>query len=293
MSSVKLEWLARQIAVVAAVAMVILSALLIADGVAEIGRAAAEKVRVEALEERVLTEAETAKELFDETERQTERSLVRDARNRRLGWGLVVATVVFLSAAKWVQAQRDKPLAVGGPVTAPRVVTTIGSFAVAAAAPAAPSLDLAFVDQVIERQGQSREAAIPILQALQSHYRYLPEPAMHRVCEKTEISPSQMIGVASFYAQFRRQPVGQHLVRVCHGTACHVAGVEYIMNELRRRLEIPPDGDTDPDRRFTLDPVNCLGCCSLAPVMMIDDHVAGRLTPTNACQALDVSEAGS
>lgn len=293
MSPAALESAARRLVVIAVVAMAILSGLLIADGIAEIGRAAAEKARVEALEERVPTEAEAAKELFDETERQTARSLARNARNRRLGWILLVATVVFLSAAKGLQAQREKPLAVGSPVTAPRVVTTIGSFAVAAAAPATPGLDLTFVDRVIEEQGVSREAAIPILQALQSHYRYLPEPALQRVCEQTEISPSQMIGVASFYSQFRRRPVGRHLVRVCHGTACHVAGVEYIMDELRRRLEIPPDGDTDPDRRFTLDPVNCLGCCSLAPVMMVDEHVAGRLTPTSACAALTVSEAGS
>jgi NADH:ubiquinone oxidoreductase subunit E len=75
-------------------------------------------------------------------------------------------------------------------------------------------------------------------------------------------------------------------VRVCHGTACHVAGVDPVMDEMRRRQGIPSGDDTDPGRRFTLDPVACLGCCSLAPVMMVDGDVAGRLTPATACATL-------
>ena len=82
-------------------------------------------------------------------------------------------------------------------------------------------------------------------------------------------------------------------MRICHGTACHVAGIGPITDELRRRLEIPDDGDSDAEMRFTLDPVNCLGCCSLAPVLMVDDHVAGRLTPTSALQALAATETES
>jgi len=81
--------------------------------------------------------------------------------------------------------------------------------------------------------------------------------------------------------------VGRHVVRVCHGTACHVAGAEQITEELRRHLEIPAGADTDPQRLFTLDKVACLGCCSLAPVMMIEEDTAGRLTPATARQALD------
>ena len=150
-----------------------------------------------------------------------------------------------------------------------------------------PSVDLAIVDEQVARFGREREAAIPILQAIQTHYRYLPDAALQRVCELTEITPAQIAGTSSFYAQFRRSPVGRYVVRVCHGTACHVAGAEQIDQELRRHLEIPPNQDTDLRRLFTLDAVACLGCCSLAPVMMIEDETAGRLTPASARQALD------
>jgi len=147
--------------------------------------------------------------------------------------------------------------------------------------------DRDFVDSLIDRFGRDRESAIPILQAIQAHYRYLPDEALRYVCEKTEITPAQIAGTSSFYSQFRRSPVGLHVVRVCHGTACHVAGAEQITQELRRHLEIPPGTDTDAQRLFTLDAVACVGCCSLAPVMMIEEETAGRLTPATARQALD------
>ena len=131
------------------------------------------------------------------------------------------------------------------------------------------------------------EAAIPILQAIQAHFRYLPDEALARVCETTEVTPAQIAGTSSFYARFRRSPVGEHIVRVCHGTACHVAGARHITDELRRQLRIPDGADTDPTRTFTIDEVACLGCCSLAPVLMIDERTAGRLTPSTACEALD------
>ena len=153
-----------------------------------------------------------------------------------------------------------------------------------------PGIDLSFVDDLITRHGSGREAAIPILQAIQQHFRYLPDEALQRVVERTEITAAQLAGTSSFYAQFRRSPVGRHVVRVCHGTACHVAGAEQITQELRRHLQIPPDEDTDSERRFTVDAVACLGCCSLAPVMMIEDETAGRLPPATARQALDAVE---
>ena len=114
----------------------------------------------------------------------------------------------------------------------------------------------------------------------------MPDEALARVCERTEITAAQIAGTSSFYAQFRRTPVGRHLVRICHGTACHVAGIGPITDELRRRLEIPEAGDSDAEMRFTLDPVNCLGCCSLAPVMMVEEETAGHLTPASAWEAL-------
>ncbi|HID23593.1 MAG TPA: NAD(P)H-dependent oxidoreductase subunit E [Planctomycetaceae bacterium] len=152
--------------------------------------------------------------------------------------------------------------------------------------PALEQIDLDFVDRIVAEEGRGVEAAIPILQRIQQHYRYLPDEALRRVCELTEISPAQIAGVSSFYAQFRRSPVGRHIIKVCHGTACHVAGAREITEEIRRRLNIPPDADTDPDRFFTVDEVACLGCCSLAPVIMIDETTAGKLTPATACEAI-------
>ena len=142
-------------------------------------------------------------------------------------------------------------------------------------------------DGLVRRFGRDKEAAIPILQAIQTHYRYLPDEALRHVCEQTEITPAQIAGTSSFYSQFRRSPVGRHVVRVCHGTACHVAGAEQITEELRRHLDIPAGEDTDDQRLFTLDKVACVGCCSLAPVMMIEEETAGGSTPATARQALD------
>jgi NADH:ubiquinone oxidoreductase subunit E len=285
----------RWFAWIGAVAVAVLSSLLIADGFLEMGRAAVEAERVEALEVRVLTEAAAAEELAKETELHTKRSVAREERNVRLGWGLLIATALFLASAKGYQALRFARQPALVTIGAHAGSAEVDSKLVAAKrqAPRAEKeeVDVGFVDSVIDTAGTNRESAIPILQALQTHFRYLPEDALRRVCETTQIDPAQIVGVASFYSQFRRDPVGRHLVRVCHGTACHVAGIEHIMDELRRRLEIPPDADTDPWHRFTLESVNCLGCCSLAPVLMVEEHVAGHLSPTSAWQELEAAEA--
>jgi len=138
--------------------------------------------------------------------------------------------------------------------------------------------DLTFVDQTVERIGRTPEAVIPILQALQEHYRYLPEEALERVCGLTQITPASIWGIATFYDQFRHKPVGQHLVHVCHGTACHVAGADRMEDALRRQLHIAPGEDTDPTRRYTIESVACLGCCTLAPVVRFDQTTYGHVT---------------
>jgi len=139
--------------------------------------------------------------------------------------------------------------------------------------------DLTFVDQTVARLGRSRDALIPILQALQQHYRYLPREAMERVCELTEITPSEIAGVATFYTQFRHRPVGRHLVQVCHGTACHVKGSQRVHEAFERHLGIPAGEDTDPQGEFTIEKVACMGCCTLAPVVRIDGTTYGRVQP--------------
>ncbi|MCC6823775.1 MAG: NAD(P)H-dependent oxidoreductase subunit E, partial [Verrucomicrobia subdivision 3 bacterium] len=100
-------------------------------------------------------------------------------------------------------------------------------------------IDLTIADEAVARVGRKPEALIPILQSLQEHYGYLPEAALRRVCETTEITPAAISGVASFYDMFRMQPTGKHVVRVCRGTACHVAGAERVEDALRRHLHIP------------------------------------------------------
>jgi NADH:ubiquinone oxidoreductase subunit E len=147
-------------------------------------------------------------------------------------------------------------------------------------------MDLNFIDQLVATQGRSKENAIALLQAVQKHYRYLPDQAIQRLSELTGITPAQFAGTSSFYGQFRRTPAGKHTVRVCHGTACHVAGARQVTDELRRYLGIPDGADTDAARMFTVDEVACLGCCSLAPVLMVDGRTAGRLTPATASGAL-------
>jgi NADH-quinone oxidoreductase subunit F len=141
-----------------------------------------------------------------------------------------------------------------------------------------PEVDLAFVDEAVERIGRGRNVTIAILQALQEHYRYLPKEALRRVCELTEITPAQITGVSTFYSQFRHRPMGENLIRVCVGTACHVKGAARVHEALLDRLEVPEGDDTDPDGRFTVMEVACLGCCTLAPVVQIEDVTYGHMT---------------
>ena len=126
---------------------------------------------------------------------------------------------------------------------------------------------------------------IPLLQKTQDIYGYLPQAAMAEIARTTGKAPAEIYGVATFYAQFRFQPVGKHILRVCHGTACHVAGAKAISESLESHFGIH-DGETTPDREFTLETVSCLGCCSLAPVIMIDGATYGNLSPTDIKKVL-------
>jgi NADH-quinone oxidoreductase subunit F len=142
------------------------------------------------------------------------------------------------------------------------------------------------VDEAVQRYGQTPDAVIPILQAMQDHYGYLPEQGLRRIAETTLIRPAAITGVASFYDMFRHEPVGKHIVRICCGTACHVSGAEKVEDALRRELGIAPDEDTDPDRQYTIERVACLGCCTLAPVVKIEEHTFGHVAAEKAEQVL-------
>jgi NADH-quinone oxidoreductase subunit F len=150
-----------------------------------------------------------------------------------------------------------------------------------------PELDLTFVDQIIARCGTSSDAVIPILQAIQAHYRYLPGESLKRVCELTDITPAAITGVASFYTQFRHKPVGQHIIKVCHGTACHVKGSGLVQDAFERRLKIGRGEDTDANGLFTIEKIACLGCCTLAPVVQIDGATYGHVAPASVGEMLD------
>ena len=147
-------------------------------------------------------------------------------------------------------------------------------------------IDLSAVDRAVERLGRTAEALIPLLQAIQKEYRYLPQEALERLCEITEISPAAVAGVSTFYSQFRHKPMGEHMVRVCVGTACHVKGAPLVLDAFHRHLAIPEGDDTDPDRRFTVQSVACMGCCTLAPVVQIDGVTYGHLTPDTVPKVL-------
>ncbi|GAB4332057.1 MAG: NADH-quinone oxidoreductase subunit NuoE [Calditrichia bacterium] len=140
----------------------------------------------------------------------------------------------------------------------------------------ATAIDLKPLEKSLKKFRGKKGVVIPLLQEAQKIYGYLPREAIIRIAEFTNNEVSQIYGVATFYSQFRLKPVGKHIVRVCHGTACHVSGAERITEACEEALGIK-DGETTEDMEFTLESVACLGCCSLAPVMMIDDMTYGRL----------------
>lgn len=130
-----------------------------------------------------------------------------------------------------------------------------------------------------------KDKLIPILQQVQGEYGYLPEEAMAAIAKVTGLPESRVYAVASFYAQFRFTPMGKHKVMVCRGTACHVQGAKRILEETERQLGIQ-QGETTEDLEYTLETVACIGCCALAPCMMIDEKVEARLTRKKVTELL-------
>lgn len=131
--------------------------------------------------------------------------------------------------------------------------------------------------QILASHGGERGALIPILQEVQEELGYLPEEAISEVAKFCRMSLNEVFGVASFYAQFRFTPRGRHTLKVCLGTACHVRGGERILESVERELDVEPEGTTE-DLKFSLERVACFGSCALAPVMVIDKNVYGRMT---------------
>ena len=135
------------------------------------------------------------------------------------------------------------------------------------------------------RRGPAR--LIPILQAVQAEYRYLPEKVLAFVATSLGIPPAQVFGVATFYAHFALHPKGKYVIHVCDGTACHVKGSERLEGYLREKLELREGESTTQDLLFTLETVSCLGACGLAPVMVINEKVYGQMTREKCEEVID------
>ena len=149
----------------------------------------------------------------------------------------------------------------------------------------AGGFDYAPLEELLRKYEGKRGALIPLLQGTQAAYGYVPKEAMVRIAEALGEPLSQVFGVATFYAQFRLVPRGRNVIRVCHGTACHVSGAPLVSAEVERHLGIG-DGENTPDMMFTIESVACLGACGMAPVMMINDRTYGKLTPDKAVDAV-------
>ncbi|MDX9880798.1 MAG: NAD(P)H-dependent oxidoreductase subunit E [Prolixibacteraceae bacterium] len=133
------------------------------------------------------------------------------------------------------------------------------------------------VEQIVAEKGTARKSVIPILQAIQEKYNYLPEEALKKVCKLTDITPEKIIGIATFYSQFRLEPAGDHRIKICVGTACHVKGAELVYDAFKRHFNLKGKEETDVSGKYTLEKVACLGCCTLAPVVQIDDVTYGHV----------------
>lgn len=136
-----------------------------------------------------------------------------------------------------------------------------------------------FVKRVEELKNM-KGAIMPCLQSAQTLFGYIPEECVKIICDKLGVFPSEVYGVASFYSQFKLQKIGKHKVSVCLGTACYVRGSQDILDKCEEVLKIK-DGETTEDGYYSLDTVRCVGCCALAPLLMIDEQIFGNLSPND------------
>jgi NADH-quinone oxidoreductase subunit E len=138
---------------------------------------------------------------------------------------------------------------------------------------------LATVNEVLKNSSKRHEDLIPVLQKVQAKLGYLPALAMEKIAEGLAVPAADVYGLATFYNQFRLNPPGKHQVKVCLGTACYMVGGDITLESFERRMDIK-EGETSPDRLYSLERVACVGCCTMAPVVVVDDEVEGKVTPT-------------
>lgn len=142
------------------------------------------------------------------------------------------------------------------------------------------NVDLSPTEALIEKYSQKKGALIPLLQDIQAAYGYVPDEAVQVVARELSIFPVEIYGVLTFYTQFHLTPRGKHTIRVCQGTACHVMGAKGLFDYLLNKLKVE-EGETTEDGLFTVERVACLGCCGMAPAIMIDEDFYGRCTIQN------------
>jgi NADH-quinone oxidoreductase subunit E len=143
------------------------------------------------------------------------------------------------------------------------------------------------VCSILDRYARRPSGLIPILQAIQHEYQYLPEEVLTYVATSLDVPPARVFGVATFYAHFALEPKGKHVIRVCDGTACHVKQSLPVLNALREKLGTSEKLKTTADMMFTVETVACLGACGLAPVIVVDEQVHGQITPERAIALVD------
>ena len=148
------------------------------------------------------------------------------------------------------------------------------------------NVDLSHTRTLIEKYSQKKGTLIPLLQDIQAAYGYVPDEAVQVVAQELSIFPVEIYGVLTFYTQFYLTPRGKHTIRVCQGTACHVMGAKGLFEYILDKLEIE-EGETTKDGLFTVERVACLGCCGMAPVIMIDEDFYGRCAIQNIEETLD------
>ena len=139
-------------------------------------------------------------------------------------------------------------------------------------------IDFSIIDAITRKHSVERGAVIPILQEVQDTLGYVPKAAIQRVAGDIDVPASEIYGIVTFYAQFRLEPLGKYLIKVCHGTACHLCGAEMVADTIAQ-VTGTKEGETSEDKLFTVERVACVGCCSLAPCIMINSDTHGRLTP--------------
>ncbi len=143
------------------------------------------------------------------------------------------------------------------------------------------------VCEILERFDRQPSKIIPILQAVQEEYRYLPEEIMTFVATSLGISPARVFGVATFYSHFSLEPKGKNIIKVCDGTACHVKGSSGLIDVIRRELKLTEKEPTTEDLLFTLETVSCLGACGLAPAVVINEKVFGQVSKKQMKDLID------